>query len=582
MMTFVHILWYKNLMFWKLSSRQDVGTVIKNIGSFVVFGSFAVGAFFFSNFITQYLLENVGIGLFLFHRFIGMLLFVFFVTINLGNMVVSFSTLYRTPEVHFLLSSPVSYLNIFVIKFLDNFFYSSGTLFMVGFSVVLGYGVYLNYPWHFYPMIMFGVLVPFMFLAACIAVIVLLLAMKLASHVNFRILISAIVLVYFSQIYLYFKVTSPVHLVQEVMKYYPYVDLYFGSLDPTAAKILPNYWVSEILYFYAAENYSAVTRYIAMLVLSTVGLFVFAMAVADRLYYSTWITSLSLKSLTVKKFRYSKSYFGFGSRSLFPSQIEVLLKKEFWQFVREPSQWIHFIVMMALLTIFLASISTLNIKMESAELKSVVYLVVFIFNIFLINSIALRFGFPMISLEGSAYWSLRSAPISPSTQYWVKFSVVAVFLLILSILVAFLSNIPYLFARGVFNVQTQIVEYSTPHIAIQQLSYFTMTLTPVVALTLASLNVGLGSVYSNFHEKNPIRIASSQGATMTFLLSIVYLVLLLALYYVPTYIFVSAELKESAVDWNPVWIVSAMIVVPSIIISAIAHGIGLRSLTRDI
>jgi len=115
-------------MFWKVSSKQDFGMVIRNIGSFIVFGSFAVGAFYFSNFITAYLLENVRIGLFLFHRFVGMLLFVFFVTINLGNMVVSFSTLYRTPEVDFLLTSPVSYLNIFVIKFLDNFFYSSGTL----------------------------------------------------------------------------------------------------------------------------------------------------------------------------------------------------------------------------------------------------------------------------------------------------------------------------------------------------------------------------------------------------------------------------------------------------------------------
>ena len=154
MNTFFHILWFKNLMFWKISFKQDFGTLIRNVGSFIVFGSFAVGAFYFSNFVTAYLLENVKIGLFLFHRFIGMLLFVFFVTINLGNMVVSFSTLYRSPEMNFLLTSPVSFLNIFVIKFLDNFFYSSGTLFMVGFSVLLGYGSYFGMPWHFYLMMM--------------------------------------------------------------------------------------------------------------------------------------------------------------------------------------------------------------------------------------------------------------------------------------------------------------------------------------------------------------------------------------------------------------------------------------------
>lgn len=581
MTTLFHILWFKNLMFWKISFKQDFGTIIRNIGSFIVFGSFAVGAFYFSNFVTAYLLENVRIGLFLFHRFVGMLLFVFFVTINLGNMVVSFSTLYRSPEVHFLLSSPVSYLNIFTIKFLDNFFYSSGTLFMVGFAVLLGYGVYFNHPWHFYLLMMFGVLVPFMFFAGCIAVLVLLILMKMAAKINFRILIAAIVLFYISQVYIYFKLTSPINLVQEVMKYYPYVDLYFGSLDPAGAKILPNFWVSEILYFYVQKDFSAVTGYTALLVLSTIGVFVFALAIANASFYSTWITSLSLKSFSVKRFQFSSSFFTFGKKSLLSPQTEVLLKKEFWQFVREPSQWVHFIVMMALLMIFLSSVSTLNIKLESPELKAVVYLVVFIFNIFLINSIALRFGFPMISLEGSAYWSVRSAPISPERMYWIKFLILVVFLGLLSLLIAFLSNIPYLFVRRVAAEESGILAYITPHAAVKQLAYYSIITTPIVAVTLASLNFGLGSVYADFVEKNPIRIASSQGATMTFLLSVVYLVVLLAAYYFPSLMMFNAEVKNLPVDWAALRIVLLVIALSSLCIAGISHILGVRSLRRD-
>lgn len=582
MSTLIHILWYKNLMFWKVSLKQDFGTVIRNIGSFVVFGLFAVGAFYFSNFVTAYLLENVRIGLFLFHRFVGMLLFVFFITINLGNMVVSFSTLYRSPEVHFLLASPVSYLNIFTIKFLDNFFYSSGTLFMVGFAVLLGYGVYFNYPWHFYLLMMFGVLVPFMFLAACIAVVVLLLLMKLASKVNFRILIAAIVLFYVGQVYIYFKVTSPINLVQEVMKYYPYVDLYFGSLDPAGAKILPNFWVSEILYFYVSKNFGAVTGYVSLLILATAGVFVFALAIANASFYSTWITSLSLKSLTVKNFRLRTTFFAFGKQSIFSPQTEVLLKKEFWQFVREPSQWVHFVVMMALLVIFLSSVSTLNIKLESPELKAVVYLVVFIFNIFLINSIALRFGFPMMSLEGSAYWSVRSAPISPERMYWIKFGVLVALLGCMSLLIAFLSNIPYLFVRRIAAEESGILAYVTPHFAVKQLAYYSIVITPIVAVTLASLNFGFGSVYSNFVEKNPIRIASSQGATMTFLLSVVYLVILLAVYYFPTLMMFNAEVKNLPIDWSTLRIIFFIITLSSFCIAGVSHVLGVRSLQRDL
>ncbi|MFZ4619859.1 MAG: putative ABC transporter permease subunit [Bacteroidota bacterium] len=581
MNTFFHILWFKNLMFWKVSSKRDFGTVIKNLGSVVVFGSFAVGAFYFSNFITAYLLEDVKIGLFLFHRFVGMLLFVFFVTINLGNMVVSFSTLYRTPEVNFLLTSPVSYLNIFIIKFLDNFFYSSGTLFMVGFSVLLGYGFYFGMPWHFYLLMMFGVLVPFMFLAACIAVIVLLVLMKLASKVNFRLLVGGIVLFYIGQIYFYFQVSSPVHLVREVMKYYPYVDLYFGSLDPVSVKLLPNFWVSEIMYFYVTKNFSAVTGYTALLLLSTIGLFVIALAIANAIFYSTWITSLSIKSLTVKPLEFKNTFFSFGKPSVFSPQTEVVLKKEFWQFIREPSQWIHFVVMMALLLIFLSSVSTLNIKLDTPELKAVVYLVVFVFNIFLINSLALRFGFPMMSLEGSAYWSLRSAPITTTKVYWIKFTIIVVFLGILSIIISWLSNIPYLYLRKIAGEQPWLVTYIEPSEPVKLLAYFSMIVTPIITVTLVSLNFGLGSVYSNFIEKNPIRIASSQGATMTFLLSVVYLVLLLAVYYFPATMLFTADVKELQPDWRMLKIVFAAVVIPSVLIIAASHAAGIRSLKRD-
>ncbi|MCK9407532.1 MAG: hypothetical protein M0R68_00185 [Bacteroidetes bacterium] len=581
MNTFYHILWFKNLMFWKVSFKQDLGTVIRTIGSFVVFGSFAVGAFYFSNFVTAYLLENVKIGLFLFHRFIGMLLFVFFVTINLGNMVVSFSTLYRTPEVQFLLTTPVSYLNIFVIKFLDNFFYSSGTLFMVGFSVLLGYGVYFELPWHFYLVMMFGVLVPFMFFAACVAVIVLLLLMKLASKINFRLLIAGIVLLYIGQVYLYFTVSSPVNLVREVMKYYPNVDMYFGSLDPMPLKILPNFWVSEIMYFYVTGNASAVVGYTVMLVMSTVGLFLFALAIADAYYYSTWIMSLSIKSLTMKTLQFKNRFFSFGSISSFSPHVEVLLKKEFWQFVREPIQWIHFIVMMGLLVIFLSSVSTLNIKLESTDLQAVVYLVVFIFNIFLINSLALRFAFPMVSLEGNAYWSMRSAPISATTVYWIKFFLVMTILGVLSIVIAFLSNIPYLFVHKITGDHPWIVEYIVPKYQVKILAYCSMIITPIVTVTLVSLNFGLGSVYANFIEKNPIRIASSQGATMTFLLSVVYLVLLLAVYYFPATMLFSADMKRQPINWSMLQIVVGVILIPSAFISVAAHIVGIRSLRRD-
>ena len=545
-----------------MTFSRTVQSIVKNIGSFIVFGSFAIGAFLFSRFLTAYLLDNAKIGLFLFHRFVSMLFFVFFITINLGNMVVSFSTLYRSPEVNFMLTKPIPHLTIFIIKFLDNFFYSSGTLFLAGFSVLLGYGSYFHFPWHFYVVVMLGVLVPFMFLAGCTAVIILLALMKLASKISFKALVGALVLFYVAQIYFYFTISSPINLVREVMRYYPNVDLYLGQLDPPISKYLPNFWISQIMFFYITGKHSAVVGYSSLLILSSAAAFIALVVAGDRLFYSTWITSLSLKSFSIKKFEFTGTVFSFRARSHLEPQTESLLKREYWQFFREPSQWIHLLVMLLLVGVFLSSVTSMDFGLQNPMLRTAVYLVVYIFDAFLITSIALRFAFPMMSLEGDAYWTIRSSPIRASKVYWTKFFIVLCPLFLLGLALAVLSNVPYILLSPLPQVTTLGMA--------------------MIAISLVSLNFGLGSYFVNYVEKNPIRIASSQGATLTFLLSIVLLVMLVGVFFFPILAVFNTIYYQ--IPKKDHWLYDAlgMLGIFSAIVGAVSHSIGVKALKRDV
>jgi ABC-2 type transport system permease protein len=549
-------------MFWKVTFSLSAQSLIKNIGSFIVFGSFAIGAFLFSRFLTAYLLQDVKIGLFLFHRFMSMLLFVFFITISLGNMVVSFSTLYRSPEVHFMLTKPIPHLTIFIIKFLDNFFYSSGTLFLAGFSVLLGYGSYFGFPWHFYLLVMLGVLVPFMFLAGCTAVIILLVLMKLASRISFKMLIGLLVLFYVAQIYFYFHVTSPIDLVREVMRYYPNVNLYFGQLDPPVSNYLPNFWISQILFFYATGKESAVVGYCALLILSSGAAFIALVLAGDKLFYSTWITSLTFKSFSIKKFEFTGTLFSFEKRSRFSPQTESILKKEYWQFLREPSQWIHLIVMLFLVFTFLSSVTSMDFGLQDPKLRTAVFLVVYIFDAFLITSIALRFAFPMMSLEGDTYWTIRSSPLRASKVYWTKFAIVLVPLAFAGLALAVLSNVPYIRLSPLPQVTTGGMVF--------------------IAFALVSLNFGLGSYFVNYDEKNPIRIASSQGATLTFLLSIVFLVVLVSVFFFPILAVFNSIYYEIPKKNSLLYYALGVIGFLSAVVGIVSHTIGIRALARDV
>jgi hypothetical protein len=71
--------------------------------------------------------------------------------------------------------------------------------------------------------------------------------------------------------------------------------------------------------------------------------------------------------------------------------------------------------MIILITVFISSISGINniiLKAYNDYLKTVIYLVITLFNVFLIASLSLRFVFPLISLEGDTIWKIKSAPIN--------------------------------------------------------------------------------------------------------------------------------------------------------------------------
>jgi len=566
MSTLAVLLRYKLLSFAKSTFDFRFVSVVRGIGSLLVFGGFAVGAYMLSHEITRFVLEQTRTGLYLYHRFISMMLFVFFVAVNLGNIIVSYSTLYKSSEVNYLFTKPISYTSIFILKFLDNFLYSSTTLFLIAFTVLLGYGSYFGYPWYFFAGVMLCVLVPFMFLAACAAVLILMGIMKITSRWGFRKVMASLFGVYFAFIYLFFTMSNPIKLVEEVNRYYPDVDRYLSQLTPGFLSYLPNHWVSEFLFYVARGNVSTALPYAALILGSSVGMFVLCLLVANKFYYRSWMVSLEVQASKSTPYALERpGLFDFRKPSLLPGHIEAMLKKEYFSFIRDPSQWIHMLVMVILTAIFVLSIGNLNLRLRVTEIQLITYLVLFAFAGFLSCSLALRFIFPMVSMEGQAFWSLLSAPVSRQTLYAIKFAIGFILVLTLAEMVAISVNLPFvrLSAR------------------LPLLLYFGIFAAFWISVCVVAVNLGFGSYFPNFQEKNPIRVASSQGATLTFLVSLVYLVTIVAIVILPLSRYFESLFIFRPFSLSTVVQPGTMFAVVSAGLSGFALYIGLRSLQRD-
>ena len=563
MKEFIHIIRYKLLIFFKNNSTINSRSLTKNLGSFLVYASFAVGAFLFTKNILFFLLFKIKIGPFLLHRFISIVLFIFFMAVNVGNIVVSYSTLYKSKEVNFLFTKPVSYPKIFIIKFLDNFFYSSTTLLLIICSVIAGYGIFFKMNIWFYPVSILFIILPFMLTAASLGVIFLMLILKISSKIGIRKVFFVLFAFYILSLILFFRISDPVKIVSSVMAYYPNTGGYFGFLDSPVLKYLPNFWTANAFYWMSSGHIAKAFPDIVLQFSSAIIFFSLAYFLSVKLYYQTWNDSPKLSFKRDNNTKRNNRLISFSGNSVFRPQTEALLKKEFLQFFREPGQWIHLSVILLLILIFIFSLTGIDpnsLSRFNSMLKTIIYLVIFLFNVFLISSLALRFVFPIISIEGEAYWKIKSSPVNLKKLILIKF--LSYFLIIF-----FIGLLLNIFSQ--LNFPAELLRTSTINIIF-------------ICLTIVSLNFGMGSFFADFKEKNPIRIASSQGATITFLLTLIYLVFLVVVLFIPVYVFFNQKrvgLQNAVFYLN---ITNIVIAAVSIIITIISIGVSGKALRRDL
>lgn len=347
-----HIIKYKLISFMKINTDLKPINILKNLGSMLVYVLFGIGVYFFTTSSLTYLLMEIKIGTFLLHRFVSIVLFIFFMAVNAGNIIVSFSTLYKSKEVYYLIAKPISFIKIFLIKFLDNFFYSSTTMLLMISAVMIGYSAYFEINFLFVIFFFFCLLLPFMLIAASLGVILLMLIIRISYKVGLKKVVAGLIMLYLIGLLLFFKSSNPISIVEQVMVFYPNINDYFGSLDSLALKFLPNFWIADSLYWFSARKPINALPYIGLLLGSSIIFLIAALFTAKKLYYKTWLESFELKIKNTQTIQRKYKRPTFNNKTFFTPQIDVLLKKEFLQFFREPGQWIHLSVIIFLIAIF--------------------------------------------------------------------------------------------------------------------------------------------------------------------------------------------------------------------------------------
>jgi ABC-2 type transport system permease protein len=344
------------------------------------------------------------------------------------------------------------------------------------------------------------------------------------------------------------------------MEYYPNLDQYFAQLIPPILKFLPNNWLTDSLFWTVLGDYPQAAAFYFYQITVSLVMFFFAAYLGHRLYYKTWLNNINTGNKTKLNIAGRRQVVDFEKESSLPPQTEVILKREILTFIREPNQVIHLALLLFLIFIFIVSMRGVSLLgTRVIQLQTINYLSVFSFNIFLISTLALRFVYPLASIEGEAFWKVKSSPIMIKKIFKIKVLVYLIPIILISQLLSYFSN----------------------RIFSSKLILLVGILTAFIATTFVYINFGMGSIFANYKEKNAIRISSSQGAAISFLISLLFIAFQIAILFLPLHNLFQLRRNTGVYDISFLIIPSAAIIIISATVSVIFFKLGIKALKKD-
>lgn len=494
--------------FWAARNRARLrqkgdglrATVFATLGLFVVCVLF--GATFW---LTWLMLGYDELGEHLVRMGLSWLFLTFLSFVAFSAIVTSLSAFFLSEDLRLLLAAPVPSARLFYSRFAKSTAQASWMVLAFLTPALLGIGLAHCAPWRFYVAVPLVVL-PFVAIPSAIGTLLSLTLVNVFPARRVRDLLVLTGLVFAIGLVVLLRVLRPERLL--TVDSIPDVTAFFGAMRTPVTPLLPSFWAGEAVF--AALTARIDWLHLGALWTTAIALTLLARIAHDRHYFSGWS-----KSQEARKARFSR----LGALDAIlrvvplPPAARSIVLKDVKLFFRDAGQWSQLLLIFALVVVYVYNFRVLDldrIPYMAGVLKNVYAFVNMALAAFVLSAVAVRFVFPAISIEGSAFWILRKSPIRLRTVLWSKFAALLLPVLILVEAVTLASN-HFLRVDAFLNV------VSAAGLCL-------------LSIALVALALGLGARYPRFGAENVAQIAGSYGAVVfmvqAVLLTIVHVALL--------------------------------------------------------
>jgi ABC-2 type transport system permease protein len=476
---------------------------------------FWASIFFLLYRLLRYFRGVVEIGPLLAGKLLGLILVGFFSILLLSNVITALSSFFLARDLDLLVSAPVDWLKLYLAKLLETLVHSSWMVVLMAVPIFAAYGVvYSGGP--LFPLIVLATFLPFLVLPAVVGSAVTLLLVNIFPARRTRDILSLIAVMAAGGIVVLFRLVRPERLARPE-GFRSLVDFITILRGPTSP-MMPSEWVQRAVMSWLGRKTDLLPYY---LLWSTAGAFLVVGALLHR-----WLYAQGFSKAQESGERWAKSGVmeRLGRRALAPFGVvkRELVLKELRVFFRDSTQWSQLILLGVLVMVYVFNIKFLPLRGNGITffLVNVVPFLNLVLAGFVLASIAARFIFPGVSLEGRTWWLLRSSPMSMRELLWSKFWVGTLPLLILALAII-----------GLTDVLLQVSDF------MMAVSIFSITF---LTLGIAGLAMGFGTLFPQFDTENAAQIPTSFGGLLFMMTSIALIGGVVILEARPVYSYLSA------------------------------------------
>ena len=463
------------------------------------------------------------IGPLLSGKLLGLMLVSFFAILLLSNIITALSSFFLAKDLDLLVSGPVDWLRLYGAKLLETVIASSWMVALMVIPVFTAYGIAYSGGWGF-GFFAVAVVVPFLVIPAVIGSAITLTLVNIFPARRTRDILSVVAVVAAAGIVLLFRLVRPEQLANPD-KFKSLVDFVAVLRTPTSP-LLPSEWIQRSVMGVLTGKPDWLAVYMLW---TTAAAFVVLGALLHRALYVTGFSKAQESGQ-----RWARS--GILSRALMrvlrPLGVlkRELLMKEMRVFFRDTTQWSQLILLAVLVVVYVFNIKFLPLRGEGITrwLINVVPFLNLVLAGFVLASIAARFIFPGVSLEGRTLWLLRSSPMSMADLLWAKFWVGTAPLLVLAMLIVGVTDYLLKVAPFMFVVSTLTIAMMT--------------------FAISGLAIGFGTVFPQFETENAAQIPTSFGGLLFMMASVTVIGAVVVLEARPVFTFLSAQFNGQPVE----------------------------------